>query len=160
MVKKHYGSWRMCINYSNLDNACPKDHYPLPEIDPKVESMEGFQLKCFLDTYKGYHQVKMRWENEEKTVFHINRGTYCYQKMPSSLKNASTTYQCLMDKVFEERNGKNVEVYVDDMVIKSRNEETLLQDAEETLQTLAQAQMKLNQVKIQEFFDSKTPYNI
>lgn len=61
MVKQHDGSWRMFINYSNLNNAFQKDHYPLPEIEQKVESLkEGFQLKCFLDAYKGYHQVQMR----------------------------------------------------------------------------------------------------
>lgn len=176
----------MCIDYSDLNNACPKDHYPFPEIDQKVESLEGFQLKCFLDAYKGYHQVHMCREDEEKIAFHTNCGTFCYQKMPFGLKNVGATYQHIIDKVFAEKIRKNVEVYIDDMVIKSSNETMLLQDIEETLQTLAKAQMKLNprkctfrveegqfpgyqitkegiapnQAKIQEFLDSRTPHNI
>ena len=60
MVKKANWSWRMCIDYSDLNNACPKDCYPLPEIDQKFQLLEGFRLKCFLDVYKGYHQVQMK----------------------------------------------------------------------------------------------------
>ena len=55
MVHKQDGSWRMCIEFSDLNKACPKDCYPLPEIDQRVESLQGFKLKCFLDAYKGYH---------------------------------------------------------------------------------------------------------
>ncbi|CAH1413246.1 unnamed protein product [Lactuca virosa] len=137
----------MCIDYSDLNNACPKDHYPHPEIDQKVQSLEGFQFKCFLDAYKGYHQVQMKREDEAKTTFHTERGTFCYQKIPFGLKNAGATYQRLMDKISADQIGRNIEVYVDDMVIKSRNEETLLHDVEETLKTLAKAQMKLNPTK-------------
>lgn len=77
----------------------------------------------------------MRRDDDEKTNFHTDRGTFCYQKMPFSLKNIGVTYQHLMDKVFIE----NVDVYVDDMLIKSRSEAILLCDVEETLQTLTQA---------------------
>ncbi|GKA51857.1 hypothetical protein Tco_0745053 [Tanacetum coccineum] len=55
MVKKHDGSWRMCVDFKDLNKECPKDGYPLPEIDWKVESLCGFPFKCFLDAYKGYH---------------------------------------------------------------------------------------------------------
>ncbi|GJW29604.1 hypothetical protein Tco_0046479 [Tanacetum coccineum] len=69
MVKKHDDSWRMCVNFKDLNKACPKDGYPLPEIDWKVESLCGFPFKCFLVTYKGYHQIQMAKEDEEKTAF-------------------------------------------------------------------------------------------
>ncbi|GKB54766.1 reverse transcriptase domain-containing protein [Tanacetum coccineum] len=69
MVKKHDGSWRICVNFKDLNKACPKDGYPLPEIDWKVESLCGFPFKCFLDAYKGYHQIQMAKEDEEKTAF-------------------------------------------------------------------------------------------
>lgn len=69
MVRKKDGSWRMCIDFSDLNKACPKDCYPFPEIDQKVESLQGFTLKCFLDAYKGYHQILMSKEDEEKTDF-------------------------------------------------------------------------------------------
>ncbi|GJX37204.1 hypothetical protein Tco_0250507 [Tanacetum coccineum] len=64
MVKKHDGSWRMCVDFKDLNKACPKDGYPLPKIDWKVESLCGFPFKCFLDAYKGYHQIKMAKEDE------------------------------------------------------------------------------------------------
>nr|GFD46731.1 reverse transcriptase domain-containing protein [Tanacetum cinerariifolium] len=56
MVKKHDGSWRMCVDFTDLNKACPHDCYPLPEIDWKAESLCGYPFKCFLDVYKGYHQ--------------------------------------------------------------------------------------------------------
>lgn len=77
----------MCIDYSDLNKACPKDCYPLLEIDQKVESLQGFRLKCFLDVYKGYHQILMSKEDEEKTTFYTNHGAFCYTKMPFGLKN-------------------------------------------------------------------------
>ncbi|GJR87596.1 reverse transcriptase domain-containing protein [Tanacetum coccineum] len=72
LVKKADGSWRMCIDFKNINSACPKDYYPLPEIDSKIEAVMGFPLKCFLDAYKGYHQVQMADEDEEKTAFYTD----------------------------------------------------------------------------------------
>ncbi|GKD33903.1 reverse transcriptase domain-containing protein [Tanacetum coccineum] len=92
MVKKHDGTWRMCVDFKDLNNACPKDCYPLPEIDWKVESLCGYPFKCFLDAYKGYHQIKMAKEDEEKTAFITSQGIFCYSKMPFGLKNAGSTY--------------------------------------------------------------------
>ncbi|GJY79936.1 reverse transcriptase domain-containing protein [Tanacetum coccineum] len=74
MVKKHDGSWQICVDFKNLNQACPKDGYPLPEIDWKVESLCGYPFKCFLDAYKGYHQIKMAKEDEEKIAFTRARG--------------------------------------------------------------------------------------
>nr|GEW78273.1 reverse transcriptase domain-containing protein [Tanacetum cinerariifolium] len=98
MVKKHDGSWRMCIDFTDLNKACPQDCYPLPEIEWKVESLCGYPFKCFLDAYKGYHQIQLAAADEEKTVFHTGQGVYCYTKMPFGLKNAGATYQRLIDK--------------------------------------------------------------
>ncbi|GKF35172.1 hypothetical protein Tco_0108372 [Tanacetum coccineum] len=91
LVKKCDGSWRMCIDFKILNSACPKDYYPLPSIDCKVEAVMGFKYKCFLDAYKGYHQIQMAKEDEEKTVFYTEQGTYCYMKMPFGLKNAGVS---------------------------------------------------------------------
>ncbi|GKB64814.1 reverse transcriptase domain-containing protein [Tanacetum coccineum] len=82
MVKKSDGGWRMCVDFTDINKACPKDCYPLPEIDWKVETLSGFCLKCFFDAYKGYHQIQMAEEDEDKTT----------------LKNAGATYQRLVDK--------------------------------------------------------------
>ncbi|GJU89645.1 reverse transcriptase domain-containing protein [Tanacetum coccineum] len=73
MVKKSDNSWRMCVDFKDLNKACPKDGYPLPEIDWKVESLCGFPFKFFLDAYKGYHQIQMAEEDEEKTAFITNQ---------------------------------------------------------------------------------------
>ncbi|GJX44166.1 reverse transcriptase domain-containing protein [Tanacetum coccineum] len=88
-VKKHDNSWRMCVDFKDLNKACPKDGYPLPEIDWKVESLCGYPFKCFLDAYKGYHQIKMAKEDEEKTAFITNQGILCYSKMPFALKKCT-----------------------------------------------------------------------
>ncbi|GJZ39995.1 reverse transcriptase domain-containing protein [Tanacetum coccineum] len=102
----------------NLNSACLKDFYPLLNIDCKVESVIGFKYKCFLDAYKGYHQIQMLREDEEKTAFYTNQGTYCYTKMPFGLEKADATYQLLIDSTFKSQIKRNLEAYVDDMVIK------------------------------------------
>ncbi|GKE84861.1 hypothetical protein Tco_1558603 [Tanacetum coccineum] len=135
MVKKHDNSWRMCVDFKDLNKACPKDGYPLPEIDWKVESLCGYPFKCFLDAYKGYHQIKMAKEDEEKTTFITGQGIFCYE-------NAGTTYQ--VDKAFQKQIGRNLEAYVDDLVIKSCTEQEVIRDVEETFRTLRKINMKLN----------------
>ncbi|GKF08734.1 reverse transcriptase domain-containing protein [Tanacetum coccineum] len=132
MVKKHDDSWRMCVDFKDLNKACPKDGYPLPEIDWKVESLCGFPFKCFLDAYKGYHQIQMEEEDEEKTTLITNQGIFCYTKMPFGLRNAGATYQRLVDRAFDGQICRNLEVYVDDLVIKSRTEDEVIRDIEET----------------------------
>ncbi|GJV56418.1 reverse transcriptase domain-containing protein [Tanacetum coccineum] len=123
------------------------DCYPLPEIDWKVESLCGYPFKCFLDAYKGYHQIQMAESDEEKTAFHTSQGVYCYTKMPFGLKNAGATYQRLVDKAFDSQVGWNMEVYVDDLVIKSHTEEEMIRDIKETFRTLQRINMKLNPKK-------------
>lgn len=147
MVKKSDGGWRMCVDFTDINKACPKDCYPLPEIDWKVESLAEFLLKCFLDAYKGYHQIQMAETDEDKITFFTSKGIYCYRKMPFGLKNAGATYQRLVDKVFSHQIGQNLEAYVDDMVIKSHTEEDLLRDIQETFDTLRSINMKLNPKK-------------
>nr|GEZ92822.1 reverse transcriptase domain-containing protein [Tanacetum cinerariifolium] len=147
MVKKHDRSWRMCVDFTDLNRACSQDCYPLLEIDWKVESLCGYPFKCFLDAYKGYHQIQLVEADEEKTAFHTGQGVYCYTKMPFGLKNAGATYQRLMDKVFESQMGQNIEVYVDDLVVKSHTEAEMVRDIEETLRTLRKINMKLNPKK-------------
>ncbi|XP_076891522.1 uncharacterized protein LOC143542952 [Bidens hawaiensis] len=83
-------------------------------------------------------------KDEEKTAFYTDEGTFCYTKMSFGLKNAGVTYQCFMNQLFEEQRDRNVEIYVDDLVIKSKHEEGMLRDIRETFQTLRRANMKLN----------------
>nr|GEU72701.1 reverse transcriptase domain-containing protein [Tanacetum cinerariifolium] len=131
----------------DLNKACSKDGYPLPEIDWKVESFYGFPFKCFSDVYKGYHQIKMEKEDEEKTTFITSQGIFFYSNMPFGLRNAEATYQRLVDKAFYKQIGRNLEVYVDDLVIKSRTEDEIIRDIEETFKTLREINMKLNPKK-------------
>ncbi|GKC78837.1 reverse transcriptase domain-containing protein, partial [Tanacetum coccineum] len=147
MVKKHDGSWRTCVDFKDLNKACPQDGYPLLKIDWKIESLCGYPFKCFLDAYKGYHQIKMAEEDEEKTAFITSQGIFCYKKMPFGLKNVGATYQRLVDRAFQKQIGRNLEVYVDDLVIKSHTEEEIIRDIAETFKTLRQINMKLNPKK-------------
>ncbi|GJS47356.1 reverse transcriptase domain-containing protein [Tanacetum coccineum] len=147
VAKLHDGNWRMCVDFMDLNKSCPKDCYPLPEIDWKVKSLCGYPFKCFLDAYKGYHQIQMVEEDEEKTAFHISQGIFCYTKMPFGLKIARTTYQWLVDESFERRIGLNLEVCVDDLVIKGHMEQEILRDIEETFHNLRRINMKLNPKK-------------
>nr|GEZ82482.1 reverse transcriptase domain-containing protein [Tanacetum cinerariifolium] len=110
MVKKYDDSWRMCVDFTNLNKACPQDCYPLLEIDWKVESLCGYPFKCFLDAYKGYYRIQLAELDEEKTAFHTGQGVYCYTKMPFGLRNAGATYQRLVDKAFYSQIGWNIEV--------------------------------------------------
>nr|GEV99869.1 reverse transcriptase domain-containing protein [Tanacetum cinerariifolium] len=143
----HDGSWRMCVDFTDLNRSCSQDCYPLPEIDWKVESLCGYPFKCFLDAYKGYHQIQLAEAYKEKTAFHTGQGVYCYTKMPFVLKNAGATYQRLMDKAFESQVGRNIEVYVHDLVVKSHTEAEMVRDIEETFRTLRKVNMKLNPKK-------------
>ncbi|GKA28120.1 reverse transcriptase domain-containing protein [Tanacetum coccineum] len=147
MVKKHDESWRTCVDFKDLNKTCPKDGYPLQEIDWKVESQFGFPFKCFLDEYKGYHQIQMAEEDEEKTAFITSQRIFCYTKMPFGLRNAGATYQCLVNKAFHKQIGRNLKVYVDDLVIKSRTEDEIVRNIKETFKTLREINMKLNPKK-------------
>ncbi|GJZ91308.1 reverse transcriptase domain-containing protein [Tanacetum coccineum] len=136
IVKKHDDSWRMCVDFKDLNKACPKDGYPLPEIDWKVESLCGYPFKFFIDAYKGYHQIKMAKEDEEKKAFITGQGIFYYSKIPFGMKNAGATYQRLVEKAFQKQIDRNLEVYVDDLVIKSRTKQEMMRDIEETFRTL------------------------
>ncbi|GJY25609.1 reverse transcriptase domain-containing protein [Tanacetum coccineum] len=144
LVKKVDDTWRMCIDFKNVNSACPKDYYPLSEIDLKIKAVMRFPFKCFLDAYKGYHQIQMSEEDEEKTTFYTDQGTYCHTKMPFGLKNAGATYQRLVDSAFRAQLGRNPEAYVDDMVIKSKTEQEMIMDMAETFDNLRKVTMKLN----------------
>ncbi|XP_073137783.1 uncharacterized protein [Henckelia pumila] len=147
LVPKSSGKWRMCVDFRDLNKACPKDCYPLPRIDQLVDSTAGHQYLCFMDAYQGYHQIPLVEEDQDKVSFTTSHGTFCYRVMPFGLKNAGATYQRLMDRVFASQIGRNVEVYVDDILVKSQDDVGLLADLEETFSTLRAYRMKLNPEK-------------
>jgi hypothetical protein len=96
LVKKKNGKWRMCVDYTSLNKACPKVAFPLPRIDQIVDSTAGCELLCFLDAYSGYHQIKMKESDQLATSFITPFGMYCYVTMPFGLRNAGATYQRCM----------------------------------------------------------------
>ena len=120
MVRKSNGKWRMCVDYTDLNKACPKDCFPLPRIDQLVDSTSGHEMLTFMDAFSGYNQIKMDPANEVHTSFITAFGTYCYKVMPFGLKNAGATFQRMVTEVFKPQIGRNMEVYVDDMIVKSK----------------------------------------
>ena len=100
MVNKANGSWRMFIDFTDLNKACPKDCDPLPGIDQLVDSTNGHALLSFMDAFSGYHQISLLESDRNKAAFITEAGVYAYKAMPFGLKNADTTYQKLVDKIF------------------------------------------------------------
>ena len=92
VVRKANGKWRLCIDYTDINKACPKDPFPLPRIDQIVDSTAKCDLLSFLDTYSGNHQIFMTREDEEKTTFITPCGTYYFLRMPFGLKSAGSTF--------------------------------------------------------------------
>lgn len=144
LVKKANGKYVMCVDYTDLNKSCPKDSYPLPTIDQLVDSTTCHRLYSFIDAAQGYHQIPMKKEGEEKTSFITHEGLYCYKVMPFGLKKAGAIYQRLMNHVFQDQIGKMVEVYVDDIIVKSQTVEQHAKDLEQILNILDEYQIKLN----------------
>ena len=94
--KKGTNELRMCVDYTGLNKACPKDPFALPRIDQVIDSMAGSELMCFLDAYLGYHQIKMRKSDQLATSFTTPYNTFCYVMMPFGLKTQvlRTSGQC------------------------------------------------------------------
>jgi hypothetical protein len=107
------------MDYTDLNKHCPKDPFPLPRIDQVVDSTAGSVLLCFLDCYSGYHQIALYPDDEDKTAFITPHGIYCYKVMTFGMKNAGETYQMAIQKCLKIQIGKNVEAYVDDVVVKT-----------------------------------------
>ena len=118
--KKGTNELRMCVDYTGLNKACPKDPFALPRIDQVIDSTAGSELLCFLDAYSGYHQIKMRKSDQLATSFTTPYGTFCYVTMPFGLKNAGATYQRTMQRCLHDQIGRNVHAYVDDIAVISK----------------------------------------
>jgi hypothetical protein len=147
LVEKSDGSWRMCIDYSSLNKAYPKDEYPLPHIYQIVDSIVSCELLSFLDIYSGYHQISLSIDDEEKTTFITPFEIFCYIKMTFSLKNGGATYHKGIHIILETQIRRNVEAYIDDVVVKSKKRGNLLDDLKETFDNLCKYKMMLNPKK-------------
>ena len=123
LVPKKDWKVRMCLDFKDLNKANPKDDFPLPHIDILFDNIAGHALLSFMDIFLGYNQIKIASENMEKTFFIIPWGTYCYKVMPFGLKNASATYRWATTTLLHDLIHKEVDVYVDDMIVKSKDRE-------------------------------------
>ena len=121
LVKKNRSRMEKCVEYIDLNKHCLKDSYLLPDIDKLVDGSSDYQYLSFMNAYSRYNQIRLHSNDQEKTTFMIEKANYCYKVMSFGLKNDDTTYQRMMNKVFEKQIGQNLEVYVDDMIVKSNN---------------------------------------
>ena len=137
----------MCVDFTDLNRACPKDSFPLPSIDRLVDASAGHYILSFMDAFSGYNQIMMDPLDQEKTVFITEEGLYCYKVMTFGLKNAGATYQRLVNKVFADKIDRSMEVYVDDMLVKSPTIEQYIKDLADTFASLRLYNMRLNPKK-------------
>jgi hypothetical protein len=143
-VPKKDGKVRMCVDYRDLNRASPKDNFPLPHIDTLVDNTATNAVFSFMDGFSGYNQIKMAEEDKSKTAFVTHWGTFVYDVMPFDLKNAGATYQRAMVTLFHDMIHHEIEVYVDDMIAKSRTAQDHLTDLRKLFQRLKKYQLRLN----------------
>ncbi|KAI5313837.1 hypothetical protein L3X38_043013 [Prunus dulcis] len=137
----------MCVDYTNHNRAYPKHSFLLPRIDQLVDAAAGHALLSFMDAYSGYNQIFMHPEDQAHTSFITDRGLYCYKVMPFGLKNTGATYQRLMNCLFAPLIGNTIEVYVDDMQVKSRTAVQYIPNLSAMFTILQQYRKRLNPTK-------------
>ena len=137
----------MCVDFTDLNKACPKDPFPMPKIDQLVDSTVGHPRMSFLDTFQGYHQIPLVLDDQEKMTFVTPIENYHYKVMSFGLKNAGSTYQRMMTKMFELQLGRNIEVYIDDMVVKSKVMSEHVEDLTNIFGILRKHKLHLNASK-------------
>ncbi|GAA0155519.1 hypothetical protein LIER_13229 [Lithospermum erythrorhizon] len=137
----------MCTDFTSLNKACPKDFYPLPCLGRLVDGSTGHEVFDFMDGPRGYHQIRMLPEDEEKTAFITEYGLYRWKVMQFGLKNAGAMYQRMVNSIFATQIGRNMEIYVDDMLVKRKNRADHLKNLRETFDRLRESQLKVNPKK-------------
>lgn len=141
--KKKNGQIRVCVDFRDLNAACPKDEFPLPITELMVDAATGFEALSFMDGFSGYNQIKMDPKDQELTAFRTPEGIFCYTVMPFGLKNAGATYQRAMSQIFKDLLHKKVECYVDDLIVKSKDRSQRLNDLKEVFECLRKNQYKI-----------------
>ena len=137
----------MCVDFRDLNKASPKDDFPLPHIDILVNNIVGHALLSFMDGFSGYNHIKMAPEDMEKTSFITLWETYCYKVMPFGLKNAGATYQRAATNLLHELIHKEVEVYVNNMIVKSKVREGYMLALREFFERIRFYKLRLNPKK-------------
>ena len=119
----------------------------MPKIDQLVDATVGHPRISFLDAFQGYHQIPLALDDQEKTAFVTLIGNYHYKVMSFGLKNAGSIYQRMMTRMFESQLGKNIEIYIDDMVVKSKMVSEHLGDLRAIFEILGKYKLRLNASK-------------
>jgi len=135
------------VDFRDLNDACPKDDFPLPVTELMIDSTIGHEALSFMDCMAGFNQIQMAPEDQEATAYRTTEGIFCYKVMPFSLKNAGATYQRAMQTIFEDMLYKTVECYVDDLVVKSKKRVDHLRNLRQIFERLRQCQLKMNPLK-------------
>jgi len=144
LVKKASRKWRMCVDYTDLNMACPKDPYPLPSIDRLIDSASGFKTLSFMDAYSFDNQIRMDPLDVPNIAFMTNNKNFHYEVMSFGLQNAGATFQRSMDTIFARQIGRNLEVYIDDLVVKTPENAVHTTDFGEIFQQVRKFNMRLN----------------
>ena len=122
-IQKKDGRWRVCMDFRDLNRPTPKDEYPMPVAETLINAAAGHKMLSFMDGNAGYNQIFMALEDISKTAFRVPDAVslFEYMVMTFGLKNAGATYQCAMNYIFHDLIGKLVEIYIDDVVVKSKS---------------------------------------
>ena len=136
VVKKKNDKWRVCVDFTDLNRACIKDPFSMSKIDQLVDATYGHSRMSFLDAFQGYHQKALALEDQGKTAFISPDANDHYTVMPFWLKNARVTYQRMMTRMFRDKIGCTVEVYIDDMIVKRKQEGRHIEDLQGTFEVL------------------------
>lgn len=144
LVSKLDKSIRVCTNFRDLNRACPKDDFPVPNIDIVMDLSAGHEMFSLMDGFLGYNKIRIAPEDQEKTTFACAWGTYCWNVMPFGLKNAGATYQSDMTTIFHDMMHKFMEDYVDDILAKSHTRQEHLNILSTIFDRLERYQLRLN----------------
>lgn len=149
LIRKKDGTPRFCVDYRDLNNATKKDVYPLPRMDDTLAALAGAQVFSSLDLKAGYWQVLMDPDSRAKTAFLAPNGLWQYRVMPFGLTNAPATFQRLMDRVLGELKNVCVLVYLDDIIVFSRDFDDHIAHLKRTFEKLEAANLTINLKKCQ-----------
>ena len=156
-VKNKDGTFRMCIDYCQLNKLTIKNKYPLPKMDDLFEQVRGASLFSKIDLRTGYHQLRIKEEDISKIAFQTRYGHYEFVFLPFGLTNAPATFMCLMNSVLNKYLDKFVLVFIDDILVYSKSEEEHKEHLRIVFQTLKKNQLYAKFSKC-EFYKDKIQY--
>ena len=146
-VPKKNGKVRMCVDFRDLNKACPKDDFPLPHVDVLVDNTANSALISFMDGFSGYNQIKMAPKDMTKTTFTTEWGIYCYTVMPFGLQNVGATYQRMATTLLHDMMHNKVKVYIDNMTVKSKDRGGHITNLRKFFERIKEYRLRLNPQK-------------